>query len=329
MSMNADDMFSSLGIGAETELRQRNVSGHPQQQYQQQQIGHLMPNAGKGGAWPLYAPIPGDASSSETAWVYLGHFLLVFVATLVVLTGSLLLASVQDVPGTGSTLGIQMVTTGVFHALLIYFPYRMAQPFGMLLHINPLISIIEWMPHGTYGFFTLLVELVAQGGGAVAAAAIAWAVLGSGTMPATVFTTAISPILDTTRMSVGALIAIETMATFAFGIALWHNYTHEIVDVKQKYRLGRYAQPRDLPAILAAVTGITTAFAFPWGGVTMHQPLRFLTGCVISPTAGACSATGAWVYLAAGAFGLVAAALLHLATQRLNGNSLKYRYAQA
>jgi glycerol uptake facilitator-like aquaporin len=273
-----------------------------------------------------YLPIPTKAGRQSGIYILGGHFLWVLGASLFITLGSILLGSITGPPpGSGATLAIQSVIVGLYHGIALYVAYKVAQPYNLMLHINPVVSILEFF-HGTSGWLVVLVQLLAQGFGHGAAAGIAYGVLNGGNL----YTSGVSAVLDTARTSIGGLVALEIIAGFFFGWVLWHNFSHRMKFLSTRQRLGIFAEGKNLPATLAATFAFTTAMVYPFGGVTMHQPLRFLQGCILSSGVGGstCGNTGSWVYLAGGAIGLAGALLGHILTQSLDGDANKFKYTE-
>lgn len=328
------DLLSRLGGTAVAASNQPSIpqpqprSVLPQTQTQAAQVGHfqwdrLAPEYDRS-----YLPVPTAEARKTGARIFGGHFLWVFGASLLLSFGSLLLGSFSGpLAVAGPTLAIMAVAVGLYHGLGTYALYSVAQPYNLMVHTNPIITLLELF-HGTMGWRPALVQISGQIVGHAAAAAVAYGVLNGGVL----YTDGISASLDETRTSVGGLLGIEIVAGFFFGWLLWHNYYHRLRDVAggKAGDLGIFAQGKNLPAVLGALFGFTTAFAYPFGGVTMHQPLRMLQGCLLAIPlggGGTCGNTGSWVYFSGGAIGLVAALLGHALTQGAGFKKLRYRYS--
>lgn len=310
------------------------MSQFSQQQQQQQQVqapaaepvGHMMWGKLSEEYDRTFLPVPRSVGEERGLAVMGGHFLWVMGICVLSGVGSILLGSAMGAPAAvGATLGIQMVIVGVYHAMVTYVGYKVAQPYNLMLHTNPVISLLELI-HGTAGWVVALTQILGQAMGYAVAALACYGILMDGSL----FTKYVSAELDVTRTSVGGLFGLEFMAGFFFGWLLWHNFVHRIYFLSQRERLGIFAESSNLPAALATMTGVTTAIVYAFGGVSTHNVFRFLSGCILASgaTGSTCGSTGSWVYMAASAIGLLVAVFAHNLTQSMDGDGKKFRYQE-
>jgi hypothetical protein len=221
-----------------------------------------------------YAPLT-HTTSSEYVRLQFSHFVLVTIAAWLAVFSSLIIgASFGDVTAVvPPTIGLYMTVVGLAHIAPLYVAFNLRTWDVYDIRINPAITLFEYVAHQAIGFWSCVIEIVAQAIGAVIAGAMVQGIIGNN---AAFIAGLGTPVRNT---AVGWAFMLQATAALFMGFTYMHNWYHD----KSNW------MPTTMAYVVAGMSGI----CFPFLGATTHNPFRYLAACVLENT---CNQRGWWVY---------------------------------
>lgn len=280
-----------------------------QQQQQQQRVNHvlryqepllknvLVKQKQKGYRYSFWKAPLQHLSKDDFVIVQANHFLLVSISSFLAIFISLLIgASFGDMASIGPpNIGVYGILVGLGHIFPLYIAFNVRTWDYYDVRINPYITLMEFVGHQAIGFWSFVVEILAQAVGATVGGAFAYGVL-KDTAP---FIAGVSaPVINT---SLGFAFVLELLSGFFMGFVYFHNWYHD--------------NTIQMPLTMAYVVGGFTAISFPYIGTTTHNPFRYAAACIVEST---CGGRGWWIYVFGPLAGVILGFVAHLGTMRIN-----------